>query len=419
MTGKFEPGRETSRLEHVVADALRHLEELGYCPGTLRKYRTAWRKLLRFAQASNSRVLSPDLTSRFLVRQGIRPPVNRAKLRGCQVIAQRAVRVLTEFAERGSFRRRMRKLPEADLPEGIAVELSAYERFCEEHLGHSSITIGRRRRVLVQFFEYLRTRDVFTLGDLLPLEVYDFLASLSHLRPRSFATVAGALKSFVRYLCMRGIIEKDGTVEWVPTRVAKDQRLPSVWPRESVENLLAAVDRRTKVGKRDYTILLLSCRLGLRASDIRGLRLDDIHWPEGRIKIVQSKTRQPLTLPLEDDVAEALIDYLQHARPTTDYREVFLKSRAPVEPFRPGNSFSCRVTTYIANAKISLPPGTRRGLHALRHTLATRLLEAGEPLETIAGILGHISVESTRTYTRLDVDALRCVALDPEEVLHG
>ena len=122
--------------------------------------------------------------------------------------------------------------------------------------------------------------------------------------------------------------------EWVPIRLAKDRRLPSVWPAKAVEELLAAVGRRTPAGKRDYAVLLLACRFGLRPSDIRSLRIDDIHWSDGRIDLCQSKTSQPLTLPLRDDVAEALIDYLRNGRPTTSYREVFLKARPPVEPTR-------------------------------------------------------------------------------------
>ena len=98
---------------------------------------------------------------------------------------------------------------------------------------------------------------------------------------------------------------------------------------------------------------------------------------------------------------------------------MFLKARAPIEPFGPGNDLSTILRSHLRRAKLALPTGTRRGLHAWRHTLATRLLRAGEPLETIAGLLGYQSIETTRGYTRLDVEALRGVALDPDEVFHA
>jgi site-specific recombinase XerD len=199
--------------------------------------------------------------------------------------------------------------------------------------------------------------------------------------------------------------------------VARDARLPSVWSGADVEALLAAVDRASPKGKRDYAILLLACRLGLRVSDVRGLCLEDLHWREARIEMTQTKTGAPLTLPLTEEVGGALIDYLQHGRPVTPHREVFLRLKAPVEPFSGNDNLHHILTFYRQRAGIVLPAQARSGLHSLRHTVATRLLEAGTPLETIAGILGHLSLESTQIYAKVDIEALRRAALDPE-VLH-
>jgi site-specific recombinase XerD len=418
MTRKTESSPGTTSLERVVAHALRHLAELGYSTRTVRSYRISWCKLLEFAKASKRRAISPELVSRFFAHQGITPDADPAKLRWSQVELLRALRILTEFAEGGSFRRHRKRLPEPSFPKKMGAELSAYERFCGEHLGHRGSTIWHRRRVIVQFLQFVTARGVFSLRGVRTAHISDFLGSLTRLRTQSLAPVVGALRSFVRYLCMRGVLQPKAADELAPFRLAKDRRLPSVWPAKAVEELLAAVDRRAPQGKRDYAVLLLASRFGLRPSDIRTLRIDDIHWSDGRIDLRQSKTSQPLTLPLRDDVAEALIDYLRNGRPTTSYREVFLKARPPVEPLGAGNSLASIVATYVGRVKTPLPPGTQRGLRSLRHTLATRLLEAGESLETIAGILGHTSIESTRVYTSLDLDALRCVALDLEEVVH-
>jgi len=183
--------------------------------------------------------------------------------------------------------------------------------------------------------------------------------------------------------------------------------------------LLVAIDRGSPVGKRDYAIVLLAVRLGMRVGDIRDLRLEDLRWTEARIERVQTKTGVPVVLPLTEEIGAALIAYLREGRPPTARREVFLRHLAPFEPFGPYDNLYHIVTTYRRRAGIELPPKSRKGLHSLRHTVATRLLEAGVALETISGILGHRSPETTRLYTKVDLAALRSAALDLEEVPHG
>ena len=147
--------------------------------------------------------------------------------------------------------------------------------------------------------------------------------------------------------------------------------------------------------------------------------LDNIQWGDACLTLTQAKTGRALSLPLTEELGQALIDYLRHARPRSPHREVFLKARAPYEPFGPTNSLYSVITATLRRTPISRPRGLPCGLHSLRHTLATALVQSGEPLETVAAVLGHRSIESTQVYTHLDVDALRAVALDPEEVHHG
>ncbi len=218
---------------------------------------------------------------------------------------------------------------------------------------------------------------------------------------------------------MRGILRKDLSVVLPTIRVPRDAAIPSVWDHELVIRLLAAVDRSSAKGKRDYAILLLACRLGLRAGDIRQLKLDQLHWDDSTIEVRQSKTGNPLILPLTTEVGEALIDYLKSGRPETVHREVFLKVKPPFDPFGADNNLHDIVSYWRQLAGVKFRSAQKRGMHSLRHTLATRLLEKGTPFPTIAEILGHTSLESTRIYAKADVEALRSVALDPEEVTHA
>jgi site-specific recombinase XerD len=246
-----------------------------------------------------------------------------------------------------------------------------------------------------------------------------FIAERSqHVSPASLATELGSIRSFLRFLGMRGLVKADVVAHVRGIRFAKEHRLPPVWPAAAVKALLGAIDRSSDLGKRNYAMLLLATRLGLRGGDIVRLELDDIRWANDCITLNQSKTGKPLTLPLDGEIGGALIDYLRYARPRTARRTMFLKVRAPHEPMTTGN-VSAVVTSTARKAGIEHPSGVSFGIHSLRHTVATRLVQAGQSLETVAGVLGHTSLEATRVYTHLDVGSLRSVALDPAEVFDG
>jgi len=141
----------------------------------------------------------------------------------------------------------------------------------------------------------------------------------------------------------------------------------------------------------------------MRVGDIRTLKLDQLHWEDSTIEVTQSKTGTPLRLPLTSEVGEALIDYLKSARPQTAHREVFLKANPPFDPFKGNNLHTSSLLAPAGRNTISDRTKTRHP--SLRHTLATRLLEKGTPLTTIAEILGHTSLESTRIYAKANVEA--------------
>ena len=152
--------------------------------------------------------------------------------------------------------------------------------------------------------------------------------------------------------------------------------------------------------------------------DIRALTLDDLHWTDAPLELTPSKTNTPLLLPLTEELGEAWIDSLQSGRPTTPYREVCLPVTAPCEPFSQTHLY--HIVAYGRQlAGITFATAQRRGRHALRHTRATQVLQAQIPLHTIGDSLGHVSVEATRLYAKAEVDALRSVARELEEVSAG
>jgi site-specific recombinase XerD len=297
--------------------------------------------------------------------------------------------------------------------------LRDYQQFCKDRLHVRPTTLERRTTQLTIFLDFLHSRKGRTLEEIQSLDLSEFVSCRDHLLPKSVSRIVSDVRSFLRFLTMRGISQRDLSGDLPRIRVPRDAAIQSVWEHELVIRLLSAVDRSSAKGKRDYAILLLACRLGLRAGDIRTLKLDQLHWDNSTIEVTQSKTGSQLILPLTTEVGDAMIDYLKSGRPVTAHREVFLKINPPFDPF-PADCHLHHIISYWRRlAGVRFRTAQKRGMHSLRHTLATRLLEKGTPLTTIAEILGHASLESTRIYAKADVEALRGVALDPEEGNHA
>jgi len=410
--------RSGRSLDAVIDEARGHLGRLGYSRDALRHFDGTWRRLAQFAADRGVAWLSIDLTEAFLVHCGVGSSGPEAPAASGQRYLTAAMRCLLEFQQHGCFQRR-RSAASVRLPDALSHVLEAFVRFCTEELRIRPRTMRGRRHHVTAFLMYLASRRVPDVRSIGVETVSDFVTSRCHLRPRTLAVVVCDLRSFLRYLAMEGVVPAS-LVERVPrVRVRKDERVPDVWRAEDVAALLAAIDRGSPVGKRDYAIVLLAARLGMRVGDIRDLRLEDLRWDEARIERPQTKTGVPVVLPLTEEIGDALIAYLRDGRPPTARREVFLRHLAPFEPFGSNDNLYHIVATYRRRAGIELPKRSHKGLHSLRHTVATRLLEAGVALETISGVMGHISPETTRIYTKVDLAALRSAALDLEEVHHG
>lgn len=201
-------------------------------------------------------------------------------------------------------------------------------------------------------------------------------------------------------------------------RIPRNGTVPYSWKKDEVKKLLAAVDREDPKGKRDYAILLMVTRLGLRVSDIRSLRLKDINWVRKTIHIIMKKTGQPLELPLLEDIGWAVIDYLKNGRPSTGCDRLFVRHRPPFSAFGEQESLHKELHRYMVKAGLDMALPGHHGMHSLRSTLAKNMLDSGAPLPVISETLGHQNINTTAIYLKIDLEGLRRCALDPEEVFH-
>lgn len=406
-------------LQQLIDHALYQLLRLGYSRNALKRYRTVWQHLAAHCrEAGHSGGYSEEMATRFIKKY----QAARSERLTAQTSWRRHVNfgvlVLRSFACEGRVDRPVVYTAQLHIPQAMKKPLSDFEQFCRERLHLRPTSLKERMRTIAVFLNYLGANGLTALDQLQPDRVTSFIISRGPQGPRSASRGTSDLRSFLRYLLQRQIVNRDLTQVLPTIRVPLDGTIPSVWDPELLRKLLDVIDRTSPRGKRDYAILLLASRLGLRVSDIRALRLDDLKWDTATIEIRQSKTGGVLSLPMSERIGEALIDYLKSGRPQTAHREVFLRARLPFTPILDSHLYHI-VDEWRTRAGIEFRTPQRSGLHSLRHTLATRLLQRETPLHVISDILGHATSASTMIYAKADVESLRAAALDPEEVCHG
>jgi integrase len=229
------------------------------------------------------------------------------------------------------------------------------------------------------------------------------LDAASRLVVESAKREAADLRALLRFLYLSGLTVTDLGSAMPPVAVWRGTRLPTTMALSDVDSLLESCDRSTVTGRRDYAILVLLARLGLRSGEIAALRLDDIDWRAGELT-VRGKARRRDRLPLPFEVGEALTDYLRHDRPPCAHRNVILTRYAPPRPIHPSSITSI---VYRGCHRAGLD---RVGGHRLRHALASELLRRGGPLTEIAQVLRHSDLATTAGYAKIDRIALRGLA---------
>jgi site-specific recombinase XerD len=217
-----------------------------------------------------------------------------------------------------------------------------------------------------------------------------------------------AMRAFLRYLVLRGFLPS-GIDAAVPViRVWAHTSLPGHLSIEEITRLLAACADGSAIGKRNYAILTLLARLGIRALEVARLQLDDIDWFHGSILIRAGKSHRDRLLPLPEDVGQALLDYLRGGRPRTPHRELFLEHNSPYRPIQTASAITHMVQRLLKRAGIERRSS---GAHLFRHTAASQMINRGASFKEIADILGHRSLQTTAIYAKLDLEALSRVAL--------
>jgi site-specific recombinase XerD len=388
------------------------LVRLGYKASTMVWYRGCWRRLERFFASRGVQEFSLDLAMSWVDQAcgGFFDKEQAGTLKPTDVYLFRVAQMLEDFAVHGAVLRRYSRT--VGKLTADQVDTLARFRASLQASGCAASTVRAYGTVAGEFLAFTGRRG--GLAGLDARVIGAFVATLAGYQAKTVEHKLCALRSFLRLAAGDGLIDGEVLVAVPAAKSTKQARIPSVWDPADVAKILQAIDRGNPCGKRDYAIILLITRLGLRGIDLKRLRFADLDWPGNRLSVVQAKTGHRVQLPLLKDVGWAIIDYIQHGRPRSECPQVFLRHTAPIGPFSDQDHLHQILVKHARAAHVPVGEKRRHGMHSLRHTLATRLMEDGTPVEQIADILGHQTVTATGAYLKSSLGLLAQCALDPD-----
>lgn len=297
-----------------------------------------------------------------------------------------------------------------------SVEYPIVARYERHLLDERGLHQGRGSKKYVDvatcFLDFIGYRGM-TVEAIGASEIYDFVTEQGrHYQRVTVANIVGALRSFLRFLLSRGVVDVDWAAIVTRPRVFQGKRDPRYLKPGDVQRVLASVDRSSLVGKRNFAILTLLGLYGLRACEVARLTLDDVGWRAKVLRLAHRKCDDTLELPLLPSAAAALVEYLRE-RGENRHREVFLSAAKPFGPYKASSISSMAHATIIrAGVEVNHP-----GSHSFRYATAQALFRAERPIDEIAEILGHRDLRSTLGYLSFVVHPLREVAINAGEDL--
>ena len=409
-------------IEYCIGQILKTMQELGYSEGVIEAYRHSYNTFLRFCSKNDYKFYKEEIALEFL---------NQTYGLELRCLADdhsdtrhykwrlRHLRVLGEYSRTQVFISRFSKFHEPvekneywnELYTLFMNHLINECNYADSTIRHKELTIRLTMNILIQL-------DVHSIDDINFKIINEIISKFIHEASKSVTARIRHLKQFFTFCLDNNLCKIDINAIIPHVTTPHEAYLPVSWSINEAKQLLNSIDRTNPTGKRDYAILLIACRLGLRACDICRLQLKDFNWVTKEIYLTQKKTQYTIILPLLNDIGWAVIDYIKNGRPVTDDPYLFIRAIAPYNALKDSNALERIFTFRIHNAGLRIPKGKKCGIHSLRHTLGSILLEKETPLPVISQILGHQSIKSTSTYLRLNMKGLEECPVDPDKVFN-
>ena len=398
-------GEKRLTVSELVQGVMPCIQAKQYSKSYINGFQQIFNRMISYCDDHKKQYFSTELAQQFLLDcYGVQTgTVERRYSR-----VHRAMDLLSDYQHFGTvmIRRRLNRV----FPEALESASEGYLKQLELH-GRKKNTVLSNRKFLLRFTDFLDSIGVVGYECLTPDAVNQFIKVILCNYSNSVAMeYYGLLRRFLQHLALSGNTKEDLSLKLIPVkRSSTSARIPTTLPMEQIESILSSVDRESPQGKRDYAVLMIAVKLGIRTCDIRNLRPSNFDWDQHMVSFTQIKTGEPLSLPLPVDVGWAVIDYLKNGRPVSDTPEIFLRAVAPYESLQ---NFDNILIKHMRKAGIPLDSLKHHGLHSLRHSLATHMLDEEIPITSIQGVLGHINAESTEKYIGVNVRQLRSCALE-------
>ncbi|MDR0286139.1 MAG: site-specific integrase [Clostridiales bacterium] len=396
---------ETNALEQIYTALIAHLDEQNYSKQTLYEYQRTYQRLYLYLSEKQINCFSKEIGFMFIDDYYVSG--NKSISRRYHVNLQRRISVLFEFFTEGAVHTRQF----CKEPQQFSYFEDVFNLYVEyqKERGLTAKTIYSKSLFIRRFLLNLEDQQISSLLNIEVADVYQYLLTKKEYAVSSREEMLYTLRDALRFFVTSGLCKKELGDIFPQISTHPESPVPTCFSADEIKKIISSIDRKSKIGKRDYAVILLAALLGIRAGDIRNLRLSTIKWASENIEFTQSKTGRFLQLPLLPEIKFALLDYMKESRPNVESDYIFLKHRAPYTPLSEANSFHHVLQKYLGGVNIK---NRKRGLHALRFSAAGNMLSNGTPITTICNVLGHTYSDTTKRYLKIDIDNLRKAALE-------
>ena len=386
----------------LVGACRQEAEERQYNSVYLERIQAGWNRIQTWMDAQGLAQYSREIGLRFCSEE-LGGYLSRQGMTNEDHCTLRAARMLISYQEDGDFELRAPRI-EHILSGPVGDAANHYLESRKNVLSNPSYR--DKKLYLCHISEYCQQEDI-TLDELTSDEIEAFFEHM-HYSLASRHNCAGCLRGFLRYCYDTRITARDMSAFVLPDNYKKNCKLPTTYEEDEIRAMLAAVERSSAIGKRDYLILLLAAEYGWRSMDITSFCFGNIDWDRNKIVFIQHKTCAIVEYPLLSSVGNAVIDYLKHGRPESNAEQIIVAhtNGHRGEPLSSPTIHSI-VTRYIRKANIPNWQNKKHGAHSLRHSLATNLLKKNIPMPIISTVMGHQNTSTTSIYISLDVEKLR------------
>ncbi len=391
---------EEQEIQLLINRCVDYLTAQKYTQSRIKEYRRLWSSgVVKFMNDMSTTIYTPKIGEEYenrLVEMEVSKPVLKER--------SLSVRILNDMLLTGKIRKREWHYVHYEISGALTNEINAYLNDLKVKR-RSEKTIGDYRRILSGFQTHLHNAGITHVNDINERIILSFIEAY----PSNKAQAFHGIHALFRYWMSENLVDAKWNYFFSHNMIKPKARVCSFYSIEEMQAMEGSMNRNCAVGKRNYAMMLLASRLGLRVGDIAALKFSDIDWDNNSITIITQKTGRKVELPLLAEIGNAIIDYLKYGRKESDEEIIFLSAFPPYGPMK-ASTISSRLCAAIKKSGVDV--STRHhGAHCLRHSLATAMLSDGSTIPVISETLGHKNSQTTMTYIKVDLDSLRRCSL--------